>query len=52
MKLIISFYNMQDLIDILLREGYQVKISEQGMTENMIDNVEIEILKKEKTNNE
>ncbi len=46
MKLTISFYNMQDLVDILLREGYEVKISEQGITENMIDNVEIEILEK------
>lgn len=46
MKLTISFYNMQDLVDILLREGYEVKISEQGITENMIDNVEIEILGK------
>ena len=46
MKLKISFYNMQDLVDILLREGYEVKISEQGITENMIDNVIVEILDK------
>lgn len=46
MKLKISFYNMQDLVDILLREGYEVKISEQGITENMIDNVIVEILEK------
>lgn len=46
MKLIISFYNMQDLVDILLREGYQVKVKQQGFSENVIDNVEIEILEK------
>lgn len=41
MKLTISFYNMQDLADILLREGYGIKIMQKDD-----DRVTIEILEK------